>query len=110
MANSNIFPIVAGPAHVRAQGVPHSDSPPARFVRAWQDATALPGKVQKDGLALLAAHEEWEPHLRSAFNATSDQKVRDSLRPALIKCQANLFTSGTWSVPSFGPKSSISTI
>ncbi len=78
-------------SNANAQAIPHSDSPPARFVRAWQDAIGLPSNTQKAALALLASVVEWEPYFRSAFNATPDQVVRDRLRPALIKCQADLF-------------------
>src|SRR5262245_9391500 len=85
----------------RAQSIENSDTPPARFVRAWQEAAGGIGTSQKEAIAALAANPTWEPYFRSAFNRTTDQTVRDRLRPTLQQCRAdrltwNLERSKTW--------------
>ena len=76
---------------VRAEPPPPSDVRPPAFVRAWQNAVSATGSTREDAIRMLAATKEWEPFFRSAYNPTTDQSIRDSLRPVLIKCQADLF-------------------
>src|SRR4051812_35599239 len=78
------------PGSLAQSSIP-SDRPPAEFVRTWQEAVGGFGISQKEAVATLGKNPAWEPYFRAAFNASTDQKTRDILRPALVKCQADLF-------------------
>jgi hypothetical protein len=75
----------------RAQSIENSDTPPARFVRAWQQAVGGIGDSQKEGTAALATNAGWEPYFRGALNQVADQGTRNRLRPVLEKCRGQLF-------------------
>jgi hypothetical protein len=75
------------PSVACAQGLPPADPYPAGFTRAWQDGILIPGTNQKAALADLAATTEWEPYLRASLNRTTDQTLRDRVRPVLTACQ-----------------------
>ena len=68
----------------------YSESPPAKFVAAWRDATSPFEATQALAITRLSSTPDWEPYFRSAVNSVTDQKLRTKLRSALIACQAPL--------------------
>lgn len=79
------------PPAARGQSGEWSDEPPGPFRKALAEASGPLPATRADALARLGAEPKWEPYLRAALNRATDQKVRDTLREALLKCQEKLF-------------------